>query len=92
MLKHAKESDAFFKILQKIGEGEIVVVGSIMLEDEIEEIKEDKKKEAVKTLLYLAVITPRVGDSVKELRQFRDKTTHEEILERLKKRGMKITD
>jgi len=40
---------------------------------------------------FLAVITPKAGDSVKELRKFRDKETHEEILERLKKRGAKIT-
>jgi hypothetical protein len=96
-----EESDAFFKLLHKIGEGEIVVVGSVMLDDEIEEIEEDWKREAVKSLLYLAVleeyarflavITPKAGDSVKELRKFRDKETHEEILERLKKRGAKIT-
>ncbi len=50
-----EESEAFFKILQKIGEGEIVVVGSVMLDEEIEEIEEEWKKEAVKSLLYLAV-------------------------------------
>jgi hypothetical protein len=39
---------------------------------------------------FLAAITPKVGDSVKELREYRDKATYEEILERLKRRGAKI--
>lgn len=39
---------------------------------------------------FLAMIGPKVGDSVKELRKFRDSATHEEILERLKKRGAVI--
>ena len=38
----------------------------------------------------LAVLTPKVGDSVRELREFRDKATADEILERLKRRGAKI--
>lgn len=36
---------------------------------------------------FLAMIGPKVGDSAKELRKFRDRATHGEILERLKKRG-----
>lgn len=39
---------------------------------------------------FLVAITPKVGDSVKELREYRDKATYEEILERLKERGAKI--
>ena len=39
---------------------------------------------------FLAVITPKVGDSVTELREYRDKATYEEILERLKRKGAKI--
>jgi len=39
---------------------------------------------------FLAVITPKVGDSVKELREYRDKATYEEILERLRRRGARI--
>ena len=39
---------------------------------------------------FLAVITPKVGDSVKELREYRDKATYEEILERLKRRGARV--
>lgn len=40
---------------------------------------------------FLATLTPKVGDSVKELREYRDKATYEEILERLRKRGARIT-
>jgi len=50
-----EDREAFFKLLRKIGEGEIAVVGSVMLDEELEEIKEERKREAVKTLLYLAV-------------------------------------
>ncbi|MGB2728313.1 MAG: hypothetical protein WBC40_10650 [Halobacteriota archaeon] len=39
---------------------------------------------------FLAAITPKVWDSVKELREYRDKATYEEILERLKRRGARI--
>jgi len=39
---------------------------------------------------FLAVITPKVGDPVKELREYRDKATYEEILERLRRRGARI--
>ena len=39
---------------------------------------------------FLVAITPKVGDSVKELREYRDKATYEEILERLRRRGARI--
>jgi len=39
---------------------------------------------------FLATLTPKVGDSVKELREYRDKATYDEILERLRKRGAMI--
>ncbi len=39
---------------------------------------------------FLAAITPKVGDSVKELREFRDSETEEEFLERMRKKGAKI--
>jgi hypothetical protein len=39
---------------------------------------------------FLATRTPKVGDSVKELREYRDKATYDEILERLRKRGAMI--
>ena len=39
---------------------------------------------------FLAILTPKVGDSVTELREYRDRATYDEILERLKQRGAKV--
>jgi hypothetical protein len=39
---------------------------------------------------FLAAITPKVGNSVKELREFRDSETEEEFIERMRKKGAKI--
>ena len=39
---------------------------------------------------FLVAITPKVVDSVAELREYRDEVTYDEILEELKKRGTKI--
>ena len=39
---------------------------------------------------FLVAITFKVGDSVKELREFRDSETEEEFLKRMKKKGAKI--
>ncbi|CAD6494822.1 MAG: hypothetical protein EMLJLAPB_00971 [Candidatus Argoarchaeum ethanivorans] len=39
---------------------------------------------------FPAVITPKVGDSVKELRGYRDKATYEEILERYTRKKINI--
>ena len=39
---------------------------------------------------FLATLTPKVGDSVKELRVYRDNATYDEILERLRKKGARI--
>lgn len=39
---------------------------------------------------FLAVITPKVGDSVKELRELRDAETEEEFSARVKRRGAEI--
>lgn len=64
----------------------------------------EKEKEVVKKALevlkeklsveeyarFLVAITPKVGDSVKELREFRDSETEEEFLKRMKKKGAKI--
>jgi hypothetical protein len=36
---------------------------------------------------FMAVITPKVGDSVKELRELRDAKTEEEFLAMVKRRG-----
>lgn len=39
---------------------------------------------------FLAAITPKVGDSVKELREFRDTETEGEFIKRIKKKGAKF--
>ncbi len=39
---------------------------------------------------FLALITPKKGDTVKQLRKLRDRETYEEIVARLKKRGVSI--
>lgn len=39
---------------------------------------------------FLALITPKGGDTVKQLRELRDEETYEEIVERLKKRGVTV--
>jgi hypothetical protein len=38
----------------------------------------------------MAVITPKVGDSVKELRGLRDAETEKEFLTRMKRRGANV--
>lgn len=39
---------------------------------------------------FLAAITPKIGDSVKELREFRDAETEEKFLARMKRRGVDV--
>jgi hypothetical protein len=39
---------------------------------------------------FLAAITPKIGDSVKEIREFRDAETEEEFLTRMKRRGADV--
>jgi len=39
---------------------------------------------------FLAAITPKIGDSVKELREFRDAETEAEFLTRMKRRGANV--
>ena len=65
---------------------------------------EIKEKEVVKKALsilgkeltgeeyarFLAAITPKIGDSVKELREFRDAETEEKFLTRMKRRGVDV--
>ena len=38
----------------------------------------------------MAAITPKIGDSVKELREFRDAETEDEFLTRMKRRGANV--
>jgi|Deesub1362A_J573_1020465.scaffolds.fasta_scaffold08098_4 hypothetical protein len=40
---------------------------------------------------FLTIVTPKIGDSVKEIRKFRDTVSEEEFLEMLKKKEAKIT-
>jgi inorganic pyrophosphatase/exopolyphosphatase len=39
---------------------------------------------------FLAFIGPKAGDTVKEIRRFRDQVGAEEFIKRLKKRGVNI--
>lgn len=50
-----------------------------------------KELNPVEYARFLALITPKKGDTTKQLRELRDKETYEEIVERLKKRGVTIT-
>ncbi len=59
----------------------------------LEKIVDIAKKELnpVEYARFLALITPKKGDTVKELRGLRDRETYEEIVGRLKKKGVIIT-
>jgi len=59
----------------------------------LEKVFDVAKKELnpVEYAKFLAIVTPRIGDSVKELRRFRDAVSEEELIELLKKKGAKIT-
>ena len=39
---------------------------------------------------FLAAITPKIGNSVKEIREFRDTETEDEFLARMKRRGAEV--
>jgi ubiquinone biosynthesis protein Coq4 len=58
----------------------------------LEKVVDLAKKELnpVEYAKFLAIITPKVGDSVKEIRKFRDTVSEEEFMEMLKKKGAKI--
>lgn len=45
---------------------------------------------AVEYAKFLAIITPKIGNSVKEIRKFRDTISEEEFMELLKKKGARI--
>lgn len=49
-----------------------------------------KELDPVEYARFLALITPKVGDSTKQLRSLRDRESYIEIVERLKKRGVQI--
>lgn len=50
-----EEAEAFFKILQGVDEKRFLILGSVVLEDEIHEIKAEKKRAAVIELKTRAV-------------------------------------
>jgi len=59
----------------------------------LEKVLDLVKKELnpVEYAKFLTLITPKIGDSVKEIRKFRDTISEEEFMELLKKKGAKIS-
>ena len=59
----------------------------------LEKVLDLVKKELnpVEYAKFLTLITPKIGDSVKEIRKFRDTISEEEFIELLKKKGSKIS-
>ncbi|MFX1520143.1 MAG: hypothetical protein ACFFCD_09520 [Promethearchaeota archaeon] len=59
----------------------------------LEKVLELVKKELnpVEYAKFLTLVTPKIGDSVKEIRKFRDTISEEEFMELLKKKGAKIS-
>jgi hypothetical protein len=49
-----------------------------------------KELNPVEYAKFIAFITPKIGDSVKEIRKFRDTISEEEFMSMLKKKGAKI--
>jgi predicted nucleic acid-binding protein len=62
-----EEAGAFFKILQDVDEKRYMIIGSIILDDEIHEIKDEKMRAAVTELMTRAV-SDRI-DLISESRQ-----------------------
>jgi len=56
-----EEVEALLKILKAASKKEVAIVGSIVLDDEIDRVREDEKREAVKELLSRAV-SERIGN------------------------------
>lgn len=50
-----EETDAFFKTLGMVDRGEVTIIGSGILIEEIEAIEEEKKRELVQKLMQLAI-------------------------------------
>jgi len=59
----------------------------------LEKVLDLVKKELnpVEYAKFLTLITPKIGDSVKEIRKFKDTISEEEFMELLKKKGAKIS-
>ncbi len=65
-----EEAVAFFEILEGVHQRKYELIGSLILDDEIEQIEETDKREAVKALVNLFV-----GDKIQKF----SKSFHEEI-------------
>ncbi|MFQ5800645.1 MAG: hypothetical protein ACE5HH_02855 [Candidatus Hydrothermarchaeales archaeon] len=50
-----------------------------------------KELNPVEYARFLALIMPKKGDIAKQLRELRDRETYEDIVKRLKERGVSIT-
>ena len=59
----------------------------------LEKVLDLAKKELnpVEYTKFLTLITPKIGDSVKEIRKFRETISEEEFMKLLKKKGAKIS-
>ncbi|MEE8168081.1 MAG: hypothetical protein V3T58_04335 [Candidatus Hydrothermarchaeales archaeon] len=59
----------------------------------LEKVFDLAKKELnpVEYAKFLMIITPKIGDSVKEIRKFRDTIREEEFMELLRRKGARIT-
>lgn len=68
LLRIKEEAKAFFKILEGIHQWKYEIIGSLILEDEIEQIEEREKREAVKTIVDLFV-TEKIRKFSKSLQE-----------------------
>jgi len=50
-----EESEAFFQILHELDAGRVVIIGSVVLEDEVARIKDVEKREAVSKLIEWSI-------------------------------------
>ncbi len=64
-----EEAEAFFEILEGVHQRKYEIIGSLILDDEIEQIEEVQEKEAVKAIVNLFI-----GDKIRKF----SKSFHEE--------------
>ena len=67
----AEEARAFFRILRMVNEEEVVITSSVVLDDEIDLIRRDEKREAVTKMVSRAV-SERTGYIPKRYREIMD--------------------
>ena len=68
-----EEAEAFLKILNAVSKKEVVIIGSIVLDDEIDRVREDEKREAVKELCSRTV-SEKIGNIPRTYRDIMDMT------------------